>query len=116
MAAFAFLMLYAHLDTMAWRNDRVIIGRVVLKHAQQQLSQSGRVEPNGSWHPFVFTNDATVDGATYRCSVATPLVGFEDEGILAMTTNEMFIWIDKKRAPKAIPAAGYRPSFFSEGF
>ena len=98
------------------RLSRVMIGRSVLKQAQQQLTEAGRVEPNDSWQPFVFTNDVRIAGVTYRCSVATHLAGFDDEGIFAMTTNETFIWVDKKRAPKIIPMSGYRPRFFPESF
>jgi len=112
----ALLVFYAAAQGQSFRLSRVMLGRSVLKQAQQQLADTGRVEPNGSWRPFVFTNDVTVDGVTHRCSVATPLAGFEDAGLFAMTTNEIFIWLDKRRPPKIIPSSGYRPRFFSESF
>ena len=113
---FAFLVFYAAAHGQSFRLSRVMLGRSVLKQAHQQLADTGRVEPNGSWRPFVFTNDVTVDGVTHRCSVATTLGGFEDAGLFAMTTNEMFIWLDKRKPPKIIPSSGYRPRFFSESF
>ncbi len=113
---FALLMFYSLAYGQSLRRSRVMLGRGVLKQAQQQLAETGRVEPNGSWHPFVFTNDVAVDGVIHRCSVATPLAGFNDEGVFAMTTNQTFIWLGKKRPPKIIPTSGYRPRFFPESF
>jgi hypothetical protein len=113
---FALLMFYGLAYGRSLRLSRVMLGRSVLKQAQQQLAETGRVEPNGSWRPVEFTNDVTIGGVIYRCSVATPLAGFDDEGIFAMTTNETFIWVDKKRAPKIIPTSGYRPRLFPESF
>ena len=115
-AVFALFMFYSLGYGRSLRLSRIMLGRAVLKQAQQQLTETGRVEPNGSWRPFVFTNAVTIDEVIYRCSVATPLTGFDDEGIFAMTTNETFIWVDKKRAPKIIPTSGYRPRFFPESF
>src|SRR6188472_2937805 len=112
----AVLMFYVAAHGQSFRMSQIMNGRVILKQAQQQLAKTGRVEPNGSWRPFVFTNDAIVDGVTQRCSVATHLGGFEDMGIFAMTTNQVFIWIDKRKPPKIVPASGYKPRFFSESF
>lgn len=98
------------------RRSRVMLGRDVLKQAHQQLAETGRIERSLSWRPFVFTNDVTVNGVTYRGSVATPLPPFDDEGIFVMTTNQTFIWVDKQQPPKVIPASGYTPRFFPEKF
>jgi hypothetical protein len=38
-----------------------------------------------------------------------------DGGTLAMTTNQVFIWLDPERAPKII-TNGYRPSVFSKRY
>lgn len=113
---FAFLMFFSLSYGQSLRRSGVMLARSVLKQAQHQFVQTGRVEPNGSWKPFIFTNQITVDGVTYQCSVATPIVRFDEEGVLAMTTNEIFIWVDKKRPPKIIPVSGYRPRYFPESF
>ena len=115
-AIFAFLIFFSLSYGQSLRRSSVMLGRSFLKQAQQQLVQTGRVEPNGSWRPFVFTNQVTVDGVAYQCSVATALAPFDDEGVLAMTTNETFIWVDKRRPPKIVPTSGYRPHFFPESF
>ena len=113
---FAFLMFYILGYGQSLRRSRVMLGQAVLKQAQQQLAETGRVGPNGSWRPFVFTNDVAVDGVIHRCSVATPLGGFDDEGVLAMTTNHTFIWVDNVRPPKIVPTSDYKPRFFPESF
>lgn len=113
---FVLLTFYSLAYGNAVRQSRVAMGRSVLKQAQWQLTETGRIEPNGSSRPFVFTNDIVVDGVTFRGSVATPLPPFDDEGVLVMTTNQTFIWVDKQRPPKVLPASGYKPRFFPESF
>lgn len=93
-----------------------MMGRAVLQSAQHELAETGRIETNGSWRPFMFTNEVAVDGVVYPCLVATPLVGFEREGVLAMTANQTIIWVDRKQSPKVIPKLGYKARFFPEGF
>lgn len=110
------LMVYGLFYGRSFRLSRVIIGRSVLKEAQQQLLETGRIEPNGSWRPYVFTNSIMIDGVLYRSSVATALGGFEDEGVFAMATNGTFIWMDNSRDPKVIPKSGYKPRLFPAGF
>ena len=87
-----------------------------LKQAYIEYARGGSVEPNGSSKPFVFTNTVVVDGTPFYCVVAVGVPRFEDEGVLAMTTNETLIWLDKTRPPKIIPTSDYRPHFFPERF
>jgi hypothetical protein len=87
-----------------------------LKQAYIEYSGLGSVGPIGSSKPFVFTNTVVVDGKSFHCVVAVAVPRFEDEGVLAMTTNETLIWLDKTRPPKIIPRSGYRPHYFPERF
>jgi hypothetical protein len=98
------------------RFARMVLAHSVLKQAYIEYSGHGSVEPNGSSKPFVFTNTVVVDGTPIYPVVAVAVLGFEDEGVLAMTTNETLIWLDKTRPPKIIPTSGYRPHFFPERF
>ncbi len=110
------LMIFSLSYGQSLRRSRVLIGRSVLEQAQKQLAETGRVEANGSWRPFAFTNDVVIDNRVHHCSVATPLPGFVDEGVFAITTNQIFIWVGTKGSPKIIPTSEYRPRFFPESF
>jgi hypothetical protein len=98
------------------RLAHILLAHSVLKQAYTEYSGRGSVETNGSSKPFVFTNIVVVAGTPFRPVVAVPVLGFEDEGVLAMTTNETLIWLSKARPPKIIPTSGYRPHFFPERF
>ncbi len=57
---------------------------------------------NRSCQPFLATGiKVNIGGTNYRCILATDEYVLEN-GWLAVTTNKVFIWLDKKRAPKII--------------
>ena len=100
----------------ALRRSGMIFAQNSLKQAQMELDETGKVEAFGSAKPFLFTNQVVVDGNVYQGSVAIRINRFEDEGFLVMSTNEVFIWIDKKHGSKIIPASNYMPNLFPERF
>jgi hypothetical protein len=100
----------------ALRLAGIVSAHSALKQAYVEYSRQGSVKPNGSLKPFVFTNTVVVDGTPFHCVVAVAVPRFEDEGVLAMTTNETLVWLDKTRPPKIIPPSGYAPHVFPERF
>ena len=58
------------------------------------------------------TNFSTI---SYLCAFTIRTDRFYNEGVLAVTTNQVFIWLDDKRGPKII-GPGYRPPFFPPRF
>jgi hypothetical protein len=98
------------------RLAHILLAHSVLKQAYIDYSGRGSVKRIGSSEPFLFTNTILVDGTPFRPVVGVPVLGFEEEGVLAMTTNETLIWLGKARPPKIIPTSGYSPHFFPERF
>jgi len=98
------------------RSAGVLIGRFNLPLAYTHYLTTGKIEPNGSAQPCVFTNIVSVGGTQYQCAVAIEMSYFQGDGFLAMTTNQQFIFLDKKRGPLMIPATGhYRARLFPPG-
>src|SRR5262245_49653611 len=79
-----------------------------LRLAYTNYVATGTVQPNGTSKPYVFTNTVTVGGVTYPCVVAIDISHGFGEGTLAMTTNEVFVWMESGRLPKILPSSGYR--------
>ena len=61
---------------------------------------------------YPFTNRFTIDGTDYQCEFAVECEDFANRGFLTITTNKMFVWVDKKRG--VIPLG--KPSIFPPGF
>ncbi|MGV3771600.1 MAG: hypothetical protein ACO1QB_01775 [Verrucomicrobiales bacterium] len=110
------LFLYGLAHGQALRRARIAMARSALKYALDQYATIGKIDKNGPFTPFIFTNQVIVGGTSYQCIAAAQVPGFEDEGILAMTTNQITLFLDKNRGPKVIPAQGYMPNFFPEHF
>jgi hypothetical protein len=73
----------------------------------KDIQETGALRDYGnSVRPFIFTNSVTVGGTSYQCVVAYDDPKFYGDGFLAATTNSVFIYLDKKRGPKLIPAEG----------
>lgn len=94
----------------------VQVGRFNLQLAYTNYLATGKIEPNGNAKPYLFTNVVSVGGTQYQCAVAIEMSYFQGDGFLAMTTNQQFIFLDKKRGPLMIPASGYyRARLFPPG-
>ena len=91
-------------------------GRFNLQLAYTNYLATGRIEPNGTAEPYLFTNVVSVGGTQYQCAVAIEMSYFRGDGFLAMTTNQQFIFLDKQRGPLMIPPSGwYRARLFPPG-
>ena len=121
--AIVFLILFpglctiAYLYSVALRNAGIIEGRWTLKMAAKDYAEHGYVTNYGSRHAAVWlsTNVANIGGTQYQCFITTHNDKFYDEGSLAVTTNQVFIWLDSRRPPKII-STNYRAPLFAPRF
>jgi hypothetical protein len=107
----------SYLYGVSLRNAGIIMARGSLKMAYKDYLEHGYVTNYGSsgYQVWLSTNVATVGGTQYQCFVTVRDPKFYDEGVLAMTTNQVFIWLDAKRPPKIIDA-NYRAPLFPPRF
>ena len=98
------------------RNAALTVGKNDLKQAMLHYEQHGH-PTNFSSNSEIWrsSNVVTVAGSTYECFLTVRSDRFNGDGLLAMTTNRVFIWIDTKHGPKVIDA-NYRPPFFPPTF
>ena len=117
LTLFLFLFYVCYGYGLSLRKAAIISGHNTLKEALMDLQKNGRLtfDYGRHDHVFIFTNNVTVNGASYQCAVAAESDGFNGEGILAATTNEVLIWLDNKREPKII-GANYNPPLFPPSF
>ncbi len=85
--------------------------RYMLKIAAEDLATNGYVTNvwSSSAHFSRSTNVIQVAGTEYQCYAEVEGGQFGDEGVLFVTTNQVFIWLDRKQPPKIIEA-GYKSS------
>ena len=60
---------------------------------------------------YSFTNNYVIGGTNYQCVLAGEAPRFTDRGFFAITTNEVFIWIDRVHGPMALLGSGFPPPF-----
>jgi hypothetical protein len=101
------------LYSVSLRNAGIISGRVSLKIAYKDYLEHGYVTNYGGsgYQVWLSTNVVSVGGTQYQCFITVRDSKFYDEGTLAMTTNQLFIWLDAKRPPKIIPDKYKAPLF-----
>jgi len=58
---------------------------------------------------YSFTNNYIIGGTNYQCVLAADVPRFVDRGFFAITTNEVFIWIDHVHGPMALLSSGFPP-------
>lgn len=84
----------------AGRSDRVakfISFRNDLKDAHLQLKLNGGFTNHSKYtRVYAWTNEYAIGGTNYQCEFAGENGEFTSRGTLAITTNEVFLWIDKK--------------------
>jgi hypothetical protein len=108
---------FSLLQGRSLRHAGLIGGKNQLRVAYDDYTKSGHITnyPTSGYRVWLSTNVATIGGTQYQCfAEVTGGWGYEG-GTLAMTTNQIFIWLDTERAPKII-TNGYRPSVFSKRY
>jgi hypothetical protein len=116
VAAFAvlFIGLFCLLPFF-WQVDR----RVGMVSGMISLRSSSREGANSSWLTnreganmvWPFSNAVSIGGTHYQCMLATRPARIGGHGILAITTDHLFIWLGTNVPPKLIPP-GYKPPLF----
>jgi hypothetical protein len=106
-----------YLYGVSLRQAGIIQGRNALKIAAKDFRELGYVTNvwSSSCRFWLSTNVVTIGGTQYQCYAEVGGGKFYDEGTLAITTNEIFIWLDAKRPPKIIEA-NYRAPLFPPRF
>jgi len=106
-AVITILVTAGYLGKRSLWHKGVVRGRQQLSQAMQDFRETGRLRDYSSWGAtFIYTNCETLGGTNYQCAVAYNDPHFYSEGFLAITTNNAFIYFDKKHGPKLIPAEG----------
>jgi hypothetical protein len=106
-----FLYSLAHSE----RRARFIIAMNDLRQAHIELQKYGVFTNQFRYETvYPFTNRLVVDGKRYQCEFAIDCQGVSNRGLLTIATNEIFVWIDKKRGVMAlgkVPAFTFPPGF-----
>ena len=112
-AFFAFSLLQGR----SLRHASLIGGKNQLLVAYDDYTKSGHITnyPTSGYQVWLSTNIVTIGGTQYQCFAEVAGGWGYDGGTLAMTTNQVFIWLDPERAPKII-TNGYIPSVFSKRY
>jgi hypothetical protein len=111
LAALFFWLLYAL--GSADRRAKFIDIMNDLKEAHDELQKFGAFTNQFRYETvYPFTNRFVVNGTDYQCEFAVECADFTNRGFLTITTNEVFVWVDKKRG--VIPLV--RPHTFPHGF
>jgi hypothetical protein len=111
------LLAFSLLQGRSLRLASLIGGKNQLLVAYDDLTKRGYVTnyPASGYHVWLSTNIVTIGGIQYQCFAGVGGGWGYDGGRLAMTTNQVFIWLDTERPPKII-TDGYRPSVFSKRY
>jgi hypothetical protein len=120
VSLFLFLILYymTYGYGLSLRKAAIFSGWNDLKEAQLELQKDGKLSnDHGYDHVFIWTNKVEISGANYQGAIAVKTERFYGEGILIVTTNQVLIWLDKKRGPKIIGIPpNYNPPIFPSSF
>ena len=85
----------------------ILYSRMELKRALGDLRDHGSLQKRGnSTEPFIYTNILAIGGSNYSCVVAYDDKKFYGKGFLAVTTNEVFIFVHREKLPFLIPKTG----------
>ena len=116
IVSFFGLCTVSYLYSVSLRTSDIITGKNTLREAYKEYQEHGAFT-NGSSRSQVWlsTNQVTIAGTHYRCFMTLRDASFHEEGVLAMTTNEVFIWLDSRRPPQIIHAK-YRAPLFPPRF
>lgn len=93
---------YIYAAGRAERNARLINFKNDLKDAQLRLRDGeGFTNRYRYTRVYLFTNMVVIGGTNYYCELAGENRWFADRGPLAITTNQLFLWVG--RGTGAVP-------------
>src|SRR5258708_3701455 len=99
------LLCYVGLAVLHGQSERTAYMRehsYMLKIAAEDFAKYGYVTNvwSSSAQFWRCSNLVTVAGTQYQCYAGVGGGQFDQEGVLALTTNEVFIWLGSNRPPK----------------
>ena len=98
------------------RHAGITEGRGILRVALSDFHELGYITNySTSYRVSPSTNVVSIAGREYSCFATLSGGKFHDAGTLAITTNEVYIWLDAHAAPKLIES-DYKPPYFPPGF
>jgi hypothetical protein len=111
------LFIVGYLCGVSLRQAGIIEGRMMLKIAAKDLAEYGYVTNvfSSSYRFWLSTNVVAIGGTQYQYYAEVGGGEFSDDGTLAITTNQTFIWLDRKYPPKII-GTNYRVPLFPPRF
>jgi hypothetical protein len=93
-----FLLVFLYGSASAERRAHFISTENALKEAHIELQKfGGFTNYFRDMNVYPYTNQLTTEGTNYQCEFAIESEEFKERGFLTITTNEVFIWVDKKR-------------------
>ncbi|HEY3930985.1 MAG TPA: hypothetical protein VGM58_01295 [Verrucomicrobiae bacterium] len=105
-------LLFLYGSATADRRARFINTMSDLKEAHFELQKYGAFTNRFQDESiYSYTNQFRINGTNYQCEFAVECADFQDRGFLTITTNEIFIWVDKKRGVMPL----VRPLTFQPG-
>jgi hypothetical protein len=96
----AFLGLFLYSAARGSHRARFVIAMNELREASAQLQKQGAFTNQFSYDKvYPCTNRFNVGGTAYQCQLAVESVDLylRDRGLLTITTNDIIVWVDKKR-------------------
>lgn len=92
------LLAFMEGSSSARRRARFIRTMNALKEAHVDLQQlGGFTNYFREMNIYLFTNRFIIGATDYQCEFAVETDEFRDRGFLTITTNAVFVWVDKKR-------------------
>src|SRR5688572_26636948 len=94
---------FAHLHMRAMQRARVYHDRVMLTKAYDALTNNKPAEIVPSrFQIYRYTNVITINGTTQQCILALNDPWFRGEGILAVSTNRICVWLSRNANPRVV--------------
>ncbi len=97
------------------RTERVLAGAKALIAARPAYLKTGVLPTTGSPKLFLYTKPFIVAGVNHQSVLAVHLLGNENHGLLAITTDGTLLWVDRKERARVILADTYGARFFPPG-
>lgn len=85
----------------------IAYSRLALTRALSDLREHGSLQKRDNpTEPFSYTNSIIIDGSNFTCVAGYEDSKFYGKGFLAVTTNEVFIFVHKNESPFLVPKLG----------
>lgn len=115
LAPVALMALLALAYSQTLRTQRVLTGAQVLVTARLPYLKTGMLPKTGVPRAFLYTKPFIVAGTSHQSMLAVHLLGHENRGLLAITTEGTLLWVNRKERARVITAQDYRARFFPPG-